>query len=254
MLKHGEEQSIRLHLACGNVFLSGWINLDYYVRLLGVILCDLTAGMPFEDETVDEILASHFLEHLRLRHEAIPFLQECYRVLKPGGIVSFITPNFEVLYREHISQGIGVVASAMYANGRTEWDYHVSAWWPERFRQLAEEGYLHTPVVSYRVWGVEGVEVVQISILWRPHSPYEVTAIYRKPGGSRDTHPTWLDRREIVGDGFMSPFDWRRRQFINHISSTMVHLVKQIPILARLLHATRDKMLKLSKSANHDGE
>jgi SAM-dependent methyltransferase len=246
------QQPIRVHLACGNDFLPGWINLDKDVRVPGVIQCDLTEGVPFKNEAVDEILASHFLEHLKLRHEAIPFLQECYRVLKPGGIISFITPNFEILYREKISQGIDAVASATFGDGRTEWDYHISAWWPERFRQLAEEGYIHTSAESYRVW--EGVEVVQISTFWRLHSPYEVTAVFRKPGGSVITYPTWLDRREIVGDGFMSPFEWRRKQFINRINSAVVRLVKQVPILARLLRATRDKMLKLSKKTNRDGQ
>lgn len=216
-----EKKAIRLHLACGNTFLQGWENIDYEARVPGVIQCDLMRGIPFKDEVVDEIMVSHFLEHLKLKHEAIPFLQECHRVLKPGGIMSFITPNFEIIYKSYAAKGISAVASAMFGDGRTAWDYHVSGWWPERFRQLAQDGYIHTPGGSYKVW--EGVEIVKIITLWRPHSPYEVTAIYRKAGGTRTAQATWLDRREVVGDGFLSPFEWRWRQLLSRLFKFVSH-------------------------------
>lgn len=54
--------------------------------------CDLTKGLPFEDNSVEGVLASHFLEHLDLQ-EAWKFVAECYRVLKTGGVMVASVPN-----------------------------------------------------------------------------------------------------------------------------------------------------------------
>jgi len=52
---------------------------------------DVRKGLPFDSDSVDEILMSHFLEHLT-GEEAIELLAECYRVLKPGAAVTVVVP------------------------------------------------------------------------------------------------------------------------------------------------------------------
>ena len=51
---------------------------------LKVICADADKPLPFRDASVDGVLASHILEHLR---SPIAFLEEVHRVLKPGGIL-----------------------------------------------------------------------------------------------------------------------------------------------------------------------
>ncbi len=53
---------------------------------------DLTKGLPYSDNSVDGVLASHFLEHLDLQ-EAWKFVAECYRVLKVEGVMVASVPN-----------------------------------------------------------------------------------------------------------------------------------------------------------------
>lgn len=53
---------------------------------------DLRKGIPFSDGSVDGVLASHFLEHLDLQ-DAWKFVAECYRVLKPEGVMVASVPN-----------------------------------------------------------------------------------------------------------------------------------------------------------------
>lgn len=53
---------------------------------------DLRDGIPFQSNSVDGILASHFLEHLDLQ-EAWKIVAECYRVLKPNGVMVASVPN-----------------------------------------------------------------------------------------------------------------------------------------------------------------
>lgn len=47
---------------------------------------------PFEDNSVEEIYASHILEHLKEPHD---FMKECYRVLKKGGTIEIRVPHYK---------------------------------------------------------------------------------------------------------------------------------------------------------------
>lgn len=84
---------VRLHLGCGRNILPGWLNLDL-VKLPGVdLVADLDAcdrePLPLADNSVDEFQANHLLEHLR---NPLPFMQELYRVAKPGATAVFRVP------------------------------------------------------------------------------------------------------------------------------------------------------------------
>lgn len=83
----------KLHLGCGKNILEGWVNLDSR-RMPGVdIVADLdgcsAAPLPFEDNSVDEFLASHVIEHLV---NPLPFMEELYRIAKPGSRAVFRLP------------------------------------------------------------------------------------------------------------------------------------------------------------------
>ena len=53
---------------------------------------------PFEDESIQNIYASHVLEHLSIA-ELTPCLHEWHRVLTPDGQLMISVPNLEVLCR-----------------------------------------------------------------------------------------------------------------------------------------------------------
>jgi SAM-dependent methyltransferase len=83
----------KLHLGCGRTILEGWINLDL-VPLPGVdVVADLetcdTQPLPFDDNSVDSIYASHLLEHIG---RPLPLMQELYRIAKPGATATFRLP------------------------------------------------------------------------------------------------------------------------------------------------------------------
>lgn len=55
---------------------------------------DLTVTpWPFEDNSVDEVHCSHFVEHLTGR-ERVSFVNELYRILKPGAKATIIVPHW----------------------------------------------------------------------------------------------------------------------------------------------------------------
>ena len=57
--------------------------------------------LPFADASFDGVYHSHLLEHLP-RDRALPFLQECRRVLKPGGVLRLAIPNLEAMARLYL--------------------------------------------------------------------------------------------------------------------------------------------------------
>lgn len=72
----------------------GWINLDV-VPLPGVdIVADLErcaeTPIPLEDNSVDEFLLSHVLEHI---HATLPLMQDLHRIAKPGAVATVRLPH-----------------------------------------------------------------------------------------------------------------------------------------------------------------
>lgn len=96
---------IKLHLGCGEQIKKGWVNIDsgdHYSNKSDVdIACDLSKGIPFPEKTVDYIYHEHLIEHLE-RSSALDFTIECYRVLKPGGVLRIACPDLSDLIATYL--------------------------------------------------------------------------------------------------------------------------------------------------------
>lgn len=90
-----------LNLGCGSRFHPSWVNVDIVSTGPGVIAHDLSQGIPFADETCDVVYHSHVLEHLR-RSDAERFMRDCFRVLRPGGILRVAVPDLERICRTYL--------------------------------------------------------------------------------------------------------------------------------------------------------
>lgn len=55
-------------------------------------------SLSLKDEMYDVIIMNHVIEHL---HDPIPFLAECHRILRPGGMLVAITPNARSYGHKH---------------------------------------------------------------------------------------------------------------------------------------------------------
>lgn len=83
---------MKVNLGCGPDIRQGWVNLDLTPLSPEVQQCDFeNASLPLEDESADWLEAIDLLEHI---YNLIPFLHECYRVLKPGGTFYIEVPKF----------------------------------------------------------------------------------------------------------------------------------------------------------------
>lgn len=85
---------MKLDLGCGKRKKDGFIGVDSRAFDGVDVVCNLGKDpWPWENGSVDEAHCSHMLEHLKPA-ERIHFANEMYRVLKPGGKASIITPHF----------------------------------------------------------------------------------------------------------------------------------------------------------------
>ncbi|MFX0199791.1 MAG: glycosyltransferase [Candidatus Hodarchaeota archaeon] len=90
-----------LNLGCGTRFHPAWINVDIRCTGPDVIPCDVRQGIPFIDDSFDAIYHSHLLEHFR-KEDAHLFMRDCFRVLKPGGIIRVVVPDLEEIVRIYL--------------------------------------------------------------------------------------------------------------------------------------------------------
>ena len=81
-----------LHLGCGTNVLPGWLNTDYSQTGTGILCLDVTEPFPFPTASFDLILAEHIIEHIE-RRDARKMLAECFRVLRPNGVLRIGTPD-----------------------------------------------------------------------------------------------------------------------------------------------------------------
>ena len=82
-----------LNLACGENFIINekWLNFDF-IKREGVNQINLLEKLPLDDQCVDVVYCSHFIEHIP-EHMVSSFLTECFRVLKNNGKLIFCQTN-----------------------------------------------------------------------------------------------------------------------------------------------------------------
>lgn len=83
-----------LNLGCGKRFHSSWVNVNFTSSGTGVIATDLVKGIPFSDSSFDVVYHSHLLEHFSKAYAPV-VIQECFRVLRSGGIIRVVVPDLE---------------------------------------------------------------------------------------------------------------------------------------------------------------
>jgi len=123
----------KINLGCGPDAPLGWLNVDgswnawlsnhrYFrsvLKSLGLInqnqgakwkvqpvVHDLTKRLPFEDNSVSAVYASHLFEHLYLA-DAQKLLSECRRVLLPGGVIRLVVPDLFSMAKNYLSNKNG---------------------------------------------------------------------------------------------------------------------------------------------------
>lgn len=84
----------RLDIGCGSKKREGFHGVDQYpMEGVDTVLKIGAAKWPFADDSIEEVVSSHFLEHLTAQ-ERVHFYNELYRVMKKGAKATIITPHW----------------------------------------------------------------------------------------------------------------------------------------------------------------
>lgn len=96
-----------LNLGCGQRWHPAWRNLDVRPVHQRVRRWDVRRGLPYLTDSCGVVYHSHLLEHLT-RSEAVLLTQECYRVLRPGGVLRVGVAHLEQAALTYLSTLWGV--------------------------------------------------------------------------------------------------------------------------------------------------
>lgn len=149
---------ILVNLGCGLKCLPNWINVDgsltalfgsrrfifinnflyklagssaYYkfeefnsiITKCNLHFCNLQQGIPFDNNSIDVIYVSHFLEHLN-KKDGEKFIRGCFQVLKIGGLIRILVPNLDIAFEMYKSgRAKEMLDSFFYTSD--QYDFHM---------------------------------------------------------------------------------------------------------------------------------
>lgn len=107
-----------LNIGCGHRYHKDWENIDVEPASDEVKKVNIIKGLPYPDNSYDVVYHSNVLEHLP-RTMGEDMTRECYRVLKPGGVLRINVPDLEKICREYITS----LEKASSGNESASYDY-----------------------------------------------------------------------------------------------------------------------------------
>lgn len=169
-----------LNIGCGNVPLKGWVNVDkYYYPGSEAAQMDHNQAslfeqtedsqwlygdatdLPFPDDTFDEVMIVHCLEHLDMEQGNLA-IKAAHRVLKPGGTFDVELPDLlkacELMPTVHITADgdnqpwhrvMGLLYGAVGEEHGGKGQYHLCGYTQEYLRfKLEERGFKDIKLLS----------------------------------------------------------------------------------------------------------
>jgi hypothetical protein len=142
-------QPIRLNLGSGHIPRKGYVNVDSR-KLDGVDVVADVRRLPFEPGTVEEIYASHLVEHFPIEELRSVVLPHWRDLLRPGGRLVAIVPDAEAMVRETAEGRMPFddFQRVMFGDQEYDGDFHFSTYTPDSLSALLAEA------------GFQGLEIV----------------------------------------------------------------------------------------------
>ncbi|MDB5183177.1 MAG: hypothetical protein JWO47_961 [Candidatus Saccharibacteria bacterium] len=154
---------MKLHLGCGQVYLEGYVNIDYPLdkhtvqeKTVADEFHDLTK-LRYKAKTIDEVRLHHVYEHFP-RHIALALLASWQGWLKKGGKIHIEVPDFDESAKLVIDPSLPerdrkVALRHIFGSNEAPWATHYEGWSAERLRE------------AMKLFGFKNIKIEQTAYL-----------------------------------------------------------------------------------------
>ncbi len=166
-------QNMKLHLGCGEVYLDGYLNIDY-PPASHTVQTKSTADeyhnileLSYPSNSIEEIRLHHVFEHFT-RASALGLLAAWWTWLKPGSMLRIEVPDFDRTARSVLNpftpkkkKMLGL--RHIFGSQEADWAFHMEGWSSGRLRNLLESFGYHIMRVKKNAWrGTYNVEIFAV--------------------------------------------------------------------------------------------
>ncbi len=161
---------MKLHLGCGEIYLEGYVNIDYppsehTVQTKSVVdeYHDITE-LRYPKESVEEIRLHHVFEHFS-RPVYPALLASWWSWLKPGGLLRIEVPDFDRMARTVLSpltspKSKGKALRHIFGAQEASWAVHFEGWSGKRLAKVLKEFGFRVEKINRISWnGLYNIEV-----------------------------------------------------------------------------------------------
>lgn len=163
----------KLHIGCGPFVIEGWLNTDVQCNYPEVSYLNAGKLYPFPDNSFEYIFSEHLFEHLSIVEQTV-MLEECYRILKPGGRVRLAMPNL------HFIMDLYNHPNKEYNRKYLEWSYRLFGIRKDTPKVSEVDYPIHVINNFFHLWGhqfihtPESLERMACEIGFKDIKPYPI--------------------------------------------------------------------------------
>lgn len=144
----------KLNFGCHHWKIPGFINIDIDPNQNPDMVLDASKELPFEDNSIDEIYAWHFIEHLDM-HEIHWTMSEWKRILKEWWKITITVPDIETWLEEYRKWMITL-----------DWYNQIVFWASDRIQQAHHQAFTHDILLKLVSVYFDDVRIVSGSEVW----------------------------------------------------------------------------------------
>ncbi len=138
---------VKINLGCGENKRRGFVNVDRS-KEVNPDICEDVTKIPWKwgtESSVDLIFADNLFEHIR-EEPLLKVMQECHRLLKPGGLLQIIVPisapdNFMAMYSDpmHVNHNFTAETYDYFDHRHIRWKRYGRAYGNPKFERIRQE-------------------------------------------------------------------------------------------------------------------
>ena len=136
---------IKINLGCGENKRRGFINVDRSPEVNPDIVADVTVTPWKWAKPADLIFADNLFEHIR-EELLLKVMQECHRLLKPGGLLQIIVPltiegNYMAVFSDpmHVNHNFTLETYDYFDHRHIRWKKYGRAYGNPKFERTRQE-------------------------------------------------------------------------------------------------------------------